>query len=206
MKFSNSFFKKERKGTSLVVQRLRIHLAVQTTLVQSLVGELRSCMPQSTKASMLQLLGPQDTTRESVHCNKESHVTQPRSNASKYIHTYVYFRDSTSFLLYGANSTEMIQGVQRKEGECGRNFWNTILLSENELIRQDRKRTEMEWRRRIPPPSPLELLFTCIRVLPDSSSLNIFISNAVYTFSLHLLWHHIPYYCQPLAGIIFKAT
>ena len=127
-----------------MVQRLRIHLAVRTTLVQSLVGELRSCMPQSTKASMLQLLGPQDTTRESVHCNEESHVTQPRSNASKYIHTYVYFRDSTSFLLYGANSTEMIQGVQRKEGECGRNFWNTILLSENELIRQDRKRTEME--------------------------------------------------------------
>ena len=185
---------------SLVVQRLRIHLAVQKTRVQSPVGE-----PQSIKASVLQLLGPQDARKESIHLNEGSHVMQPRSNASKYIHTYIYFRYSTSFLLYGANSTEMIQGVQRKEGECGRNFWNTILLSENELIRQDRKCTEMEWRGRTPPPSPLELLFTCIRVLSDSSSLNIFISNAVYTFSLNLLWCHIPYYCQPLAGIIFKA-
>ena len=34
-------------GTSLVVQWLRIHLAVQGTRVQSLVGELRSHMPRS---------------------------------------------------------------------------------------------------------------------------------------------------------------
>ena len=35
-------------GTSLVVQWLRIHLAVQGMWVQSLVGELRSDIPQSS--------------------------------------------------------------------------------------------------------------------------------------------------------------
>ena len=33
---------KQISGTSLVVQRLRIHLAMQETYVQSLVSELRS--------------------------------------------------------------------------------------------------------------------------------------------------------------------
>ena len=37
-------------GTSLVVQWLRIHLGMQGTQVQSLVGELRSLMPQSNQA------------------------------------------------------------------------------------------------------------------------------------------------------------
>ena len=35
------------KGTTLVVQWLKIHLATQGIWVQSLVGELRSHMPQS---------------------------------------------------------------------------------------------------------------------------------------------------------------
>ena len=39
--------RKERAGTSLVVQWWRICLATQGTWVQSLVGELRCCMPQS---------------------------------------------------------------------------------------------------------------------------------------------------------------
>ena len=34
--------------TSLVVQRLRIHLPMQGTWVQPLVGELRAHMPQDT--------------------------------------------------------------------------------------------------------------------------------------------------------------
>ena len=41
------FFFSVVTGTSLVVKRLRIHLAVQGTRVQSLVGELRSHMPRS---------------------------------------------------------------------------------------------------------------------------------------------------------------
>ena len=40
--------RKERAGTSLMVQWERICLATQETWVQSLVGELRCCMPQST--------------------------------------------------------------------------------------------------------------------------------------------------------------
>ena len=39
--------RKERAGTSLVVQWLRICLGTLGTWVQSLVGELRCCMPQS---------------------------------------------------------------------------------------------------------------------------------------------------------------
>ena len=38
--------KKTTKGTSLVVQRLRIHFAMQGFQVQSLVRELRSHGPQ----------------------------------------------------------------------------------------------------------------------------------------------------------------
>ena len=38
-------------GTSLVVQWLRIHLAMHGTWVQSLVGELRSHMPQTEPVS-----------------------------------------------------------------------------------------------------------------------------------------------------------
>ena len=39
------------RGISLVVQRLRVCLAMQGTRVPSLVGELRSHMPQPTKLS-----------------------------------------------------------------------------------------------------------------------------------------------------------
>ena len=40
--------KTHNSGTSLVVQWLRIHLAMQGTKVQSLVEELRSHMPQDS--------------------------------------------------------------------------------------------------------------------------------------------------------------
>ena len=90
MKFSNSFFKKERKGTSFVVQRLRIHLAVQTTRVRSLVGELRSCMPQSTKASMLQVLAHK-TQRESlfIATKDPTWCSQDPTHPNTYIRTYI---------------------------------------------------------------------------------------------------------------------
>ena len=49
-----SYFKFLVRGTSLVVQWLRIHLPTQGTWVQSLVEELRSHMPRGGKAHMLQ--------------------------------------------------------------------------------------------------------------------------------------------------------
>ena len=49
-------------GTPLVVQRLRIHLAMQGTLVQSLFRELRSYMPQSNGARRPQIESPCATT------------------------------------------------------------------------------------------------------------------------------------------------
>ena len=49
-----SYFKFLVRGTSLVVQWLRIHLPMQGTWVQSLVEELRSHMPRGGKAHMLQ--------------------------------------------------------------------------------------------------------------------------------------------------------
>ena len=40
-------YKNTIKGTSLVVQQLRIHLAMQEAWVRSLVGELKSHLPRS---------------------------------------------------------------------------------------------------------------------------------------------------------------
>ena len=62
-------------GTSLVVQGLRMCLAMQGTQVQSLVGELRSHMPRSTYAWALQLETPCATTRESVYSKERSRMT-----------------------------------------------------------------------------------------------------------------------------------
>ena len=67
-------------GISLVVQWLRILHAVQGTQVQSLIGELRSHLPQNNSTHEPQLLeplsygnwSPQATTRELVRCNKRS--------------------------------------------------------------------------------------------------------------------------------------
>ena len=50
----------------LMVQWLRIHLAMQETQVPSLVGELRPHMLQSNKAQAPQLLSPRTKTRESM--------------------------------------------------------------------------------------------------------------------------------------------
>ena len=54
-------------GTSLVVHWLSICLAMQATQVWSLVRKLRSHMLRSNK--------PHATTRESLCCNKSSHMT-----------------------------------------------------------------------------------------------------------------------------------
>ena len=48
----------DKGGTSLAAQWLRTHRAMQGTLVQSLVGELSSHMPQGNQACAPQLLKP----------------------------------------------------------------------------------------------------------------------------------------------------
>ena len=53
-------------GTSLMVQWLRIHLAMKGMQIQSLVGELRSHLPQSNEAHTPQLLSARASTKESV--------------------------------------------------------------------------------------------------------------------------------------------
>jgi len=55
-------------GTSLVVQWLRIHLPMQETQVQSLVGELRSHILRGNQAWVPQLEKP-------THCNKPLRYT-----------------------------------------------------------------------------------------------------------------------------------
>ena len=62
----SSFLSLKYTGISLVVQWLRIRLAMQRLQVQSLVGELRSHMLGSDYAYTLQLLGPHITARESM--------------------------------------------------------------------------------------------------------------------------------------------
>ena len=52
---SYSLVQKPPRGTSLVVQWLRIHLQMQGMWVRSLVGELRSYMPQGNQACTLQI-------------------------------------------------------------------------------------------------------------------------------------------------------
>ena len=56
--------RKERRGTSLVVQWLRSCLLMQGTQVGSLVGELRSHMPEGNEAHALQLVEP-------MSCNED---------------------------------------------------------------------------------------------------------------------------------------
>jgi len=51
---------------SLVVQWLRIHLAMQGTWVRSLIRELRSHRPQNNEAQLPQLLSPKATITESA--------------------------------------------------------------------------------------------------------------------------------------------
>ena len=46
---------------------------MQDTQVQSLVGKLRSHMPQSNQAHMPQLLGLHATTREPMHLSERPH-------------------------------------------------------------------------------------------------------------------------------------
>ena len=72
---------KDLDGTSLVVQWLRICLAMQGTQVQSLVAELKSCILGYSQAQALQLLNlrtlePRNPTRESMQLNEGSHVMQ----------------------------------------------------------------------------------------------------------------------------------
>jgi len=62
-KFQNVFYKNSL-GTSLMVQWLRIHLAMQRTQVQSLMGNLTSYMPWSNQAHTPQL--------ESMRCKVKS--------------------------------------------------------------------------------------------------------------------------------------
>ena len=55
---TNNSIENQATGTSLVVQCLRIYLAMQGTQVPSLVKELRSHMLGSNSVHMLQLLKP----------------------------------------------------------------------------------------------------------------------------------------------------
>ena len=66
---------KRNPGTFLVVQWLRICLAIQETQVQSLV---RKQIPHATEqlACTLQLLSSNAITRESVHCSEGSWTMQ----------------------------------------------------------------------------------------------------------------------------------
>ena len=63
-------------GASLVVQWLRVHLAVQGMWVQPLIGELRSDTPQSNQAYVPRLLNLRAATTKSVYHSKRSHMTQ----------------------------------------------------------------------------------------------------------------------------------
>ena len=65
---------KKMMGASLVVQWLRIHLPKQGMRVQSLVGELRSHVPQGN-------LAPSTVTTEPVHPG--AYAPQLRPNAAK---------------------------------------------------------------------------------------------------------------------------
>ena len=68
-----TLFKTE--GTSLVVQWLRIHLAMQGTWVRPLVRELRCHMPWNNLAHSPQLLSLGTTTKESMGRDESSHMS-----------------------------------------------------------------------------------------------------------------------------------
>ena len=59
------------RGTSLVVQWLRIHLPMQGTRVPSLVGELRSHVLQASRALVLQLEKPACPNKDPVQPKKK---------------------------------------------------------------------------------------------------------------------------------------
>ena len=73
---------KIKTRTSLMIQWLRIHLAMQGRWVWSLVRELRSHIPQSNRACAPRLLSPHTTTKESMSCKERSCMTQQRSQCS----------------------------------------------------------------------------------------------------------------------------
>ena len=73
-KFQNVFYKNSL-GTSLAVQWLRIHLAMQRTQVQSLMGKLTSHMPWSNQAHPPQL--------ESMRCNEHPMCCNKDPSADK---------------------------------------------------------------------------------------------------------------------------
>ena len=73
-----SYFKFLVRGTSLVVQWLRIHLPMQGTWVQSLVKRLRSHMPWGGKARMLQRRAHRTQPRP----RKNEDLVQPKVNRS----------------------------------------------------------------------------------------------------------------------------
>ena len=72
-------YKGETLRSSLVVQWLRIQLAMQGTWVRFLIRELGFHMTCSNKAHTPQLLSPWATVREAARCNGNSHVMQQRS-------------------------------------------------------------------------------------------------------------------------------
>jgi len=63
--------KKNIVGTSVVVQRLRLHMASAGTQVRSLAGELRSCILQGTAKKTKQ--------------NKKSYSPRPNSPISYFL-------------------------------------------------------------------------------------------------------------------------
>ena len=63
---SSTLLRVYKEGLFLVVQWLRICLAMQRTWVQSFVRELRSRMPWNNQTYVLQLKSPRITTREST--------------------------------------------------------------------------------------------------------------------------------------------
>ena len=95
-----------RTGTSLVVQRLRIHLAMQGTWVQSLVWDDPSCHRGTNpvhhnywslcalEAALLSMRSPYTTareqpqlskTRESLHAATKTQYSQNKKNVSLYL-------------------------------------------------------------------------------------------------------------------------
>ena len=74
-------FKLSYPGTSLVVQWLRICLAMQGTRVQSLVGELRSHILQNKEAPASQLLSLRTTAKS--QCSQKEKRKKPLLSSSR---------------------------------------------------------------------------------------------------------------------------
>ena len=82
-------FKTHTSGTSLVVQWLRICLAMQGTWVQSPVRKLRSHVQQSNKASMPQLLKP-TWRNQRVQASQQKILHDPMKTRYSQIHKYFF--------------------------------------------------------------------------------------------------------------------